>query len=322
MKILVTGGAGFIGRHLVEELVRRGECVAVLDIATLSSSLPAGIEYHQGTVLDETLVAQLIGESDRVVHLAGIAEPALYGSDPLGTMNVNLFGAINVVRQCTDLGVPIVFSSTSEVYGINPDVPWREDADRVLGPTANVRWCYSTSKAAVEHYLDASRRQLGLEYTTIRLFNTYGSGLAGRVIDTFIRQALLGEPLVVHGAGEQTRCFCHIEDVTQALARLVLADALIQKTYNVGNETETTITDLAVLIVELAGSDSSVLYKPYSTLYDGFQDVPRRKPNTSALQEDLGWAPRIDLREGLSRLIEVTARNMQADRGYLQERLC
>jgi nucleoside-diphosphate-sugar epimerase len=246
----------------------------VLDIAGPPER--SKMTHHRGSVLDDSLVKRLIPGCDIVVHLAGIAEPMRYGSDPLATMDVNLIGSINVVRRCAEYGIPVVFASTSEVYGLNPELPWREDANRVLGPVANVRWCYSSAKVAVEHYLDACRRQLGLDYTVVRLFNTYGSGLRGRVVDGFIRRALAGEPLVIHGNGQQTRCFCHIDDVAEALLRILTRPMVGAHTSNIWCDRETSILDLGRLIIELCGSRSALQTVPISDLYDGYQDVPRR----------------------------------------------
>lgn len=303
--MIVTGGAGFVGRHLVSALANHGFDISVLDITERPATLHHRIEYHQGSILDDILVKRLIRDTDMVVHLAGIAEPMRYGSDPLGTMEVNLTGAINVVRQCADRGVPVVFSSTSEVYGINPDLPWAEDADQILGPVSNVRWCYSTAKVAVEHYLDACRRQLGLNYTVVRLFNTYGNGLRGRVVDGFIRRALAEDPLIIHGDGQQTRCFCHIGDVTEALLRIISRNVPDGRTYNIGSDAEVSILELGKLIIDLCDSNSMLRLMPVSRLYDGYQDVPRRRPNISAITRDFGWTPRVGLRDGLGLMIEA-----------------
>ena len=302
MRALITGGAGFVGHHLTKVLVRQDVAVTVLDIAAPPAGLSA-CQYHQGSVLDETLIRRLIQNADVVVHLAGIAEPMRYGSDPLATMDINLTGSINVVRRSAECGVPVVFASTSEIYGINPDLPWREDANRVLGPVSNVRWCYSTAKVAVEHYLDACRRQLGLDYTVVRLFNTYGSGLRGRVVDGFIRRALNDDPLIIHGDGLQTRCFCHVDDVADALVRIVTQPRAGGHTYNIGSDTEVPIAELGRQIIQLCDSRSTVRLMPVADLYDGYQDVPRRRPDISAIRRDFGWAPSTGLRDGLERMI-------------------
>ena len=301
----MTGGAGFIGRHLAASLLRHDFQITIVDIANIPTELRKDprVRYHRGSVLDDALMADLIPDSDLVIHLAGIASPDRYGADPLETMDTNLVGALAVSRKCAEFGVRILFSSTSEVYGTNPDLPWHERADRVLGPVQNTRWCYSTSKAAAEHYLDALRRKRGLDYTIVRLFNAYGAGLDGRVVDRFISAALEHRPLTVLGDGEQTRCFCYIDDVTDALTRLVLSPAGGGKTYNIGTDVETRIIDFARLVIELTASRSTIVTAPGRSLYEGYQDVPRRRPDISAIRRDLGWAPSTDLKAGLAATI-------------------
>jgi UDP-glucose 4-epimerase len=305
LKILVTGGAGFIGSHLTRALVAQGMSVTVLDIAGRPACLPDHLEidYRAGSILDHRLTDRLIQRTDLVVHLAGIAEPLRYGSAPLQTMDVTLCGSIAVVRRCAEFAIPVLFASTSEIYGINPALPWPETADRVLGPVANMRWCYATAKAAVEHYLDACRQDLGLNHTIVRLFNAYGSGLKGRVVDGFIRQALAGEPLVIHGDGLQTRSFCYIDDVVDALLRIIARPIIGGDTYNIGADIETPIVDLARLVIELTASRSTLRMLPQSQLYPGFQQVPRRRPEIAAIRRAFGWTPTTALRAGLDKMI-------------------
>lgn len=303
LKALVTGGAGFVGSHLARRLAQLGWTVSILDIAKAPTDLAAVATVNHGSVLDAALTDRLIAEADFVIHMAGIAEPARYGEDPLETMDVNLLGTIAVARQCAQHGRPLLFASTSEIYGVNPQVPWREDADRVLGPVSNVRWCYSSAKAAAEHYLQALRRKMGLDYTVVRFFNIYGPDLHGRVVDGFIRAALAGEPIVVHGDGQQTRCFCYIDDAVEALVRIVSQPVQRGETYNIGTEIETSVAELAQTIIRLADSASPLESTPYSGLYEGFQDVTRRQPDIGAVCRDFDWAPTIRLEDGLSRAI-------------------
>ncbi|WP_395444147.1 NAD-dependent epimerase/dehydratase family protein [Caulobacter sp. UC70_42] len=305
LKALVTGGAGFIGRRLVEQMRQVGWTVTVLDVAAPPAGFDPALVYVQGSVLDDALTDRLIGEAERVIHLAGIAEPMRYGSHPLETMDVNLLGSINVAKACARHDRPLLFASTSEIYGVNPNVPWRENADRILGPVANVRWCYSSAKAAAEHYLDALRRQLGLKYAVVRLFNAYGPGLRGRVVDGFVAAALADQPLVIHGDGLQTRCFCYVDDVVEALMAIITSPMDRGGVYNVGVEEETSVLDLARKIIHLARSTSRLDVIPYDQLYDGYQDIVRRQPNTQALRDDFGWAPRTSLEDGLALMIEV-----------------
>lgn len=312
LKALVTGGAGFVGSHLARRLVQLGWTVAILDIAEPPADLAAVAAVHRGSVLDTALTDRLIAEADFVIHMAGIAEPMRYGEDPLETMDVNLLGSIAVARQCAQHGRPLLFASTSEIYGVNPQVPWREDADRVLGPVSNVRWCYSSAKAAAEHYLQALRRKMGLAYTVVRFFNIYGPGLRGRVVDGFIQAALAGAPIVVHGDGRQSRCFCYIDDAVEVLARIVSQPAQRGATYNIGSEIETSVADLARMIIRLTGSASPLEATPYSDLYEGFQDVTRRQPDIDAVRHDFDWSPITSLEDGLSRAI-AAARGQESN---------
>lgn len=301
MRVLVTGGAGFVGQHLVRWLAARDAQVRVLDTAAPPTDLPAG--YEQGSILDAGLVARLVPAADVVVHLAGVAQPLHYGHDPLGTLDVHLVGSLQLVRSCADHGVPVLFASTSEIYGVNPQVPWTEDAARVLGPVSHVRWCYATAKAAVEHYLDACRRQRGLGYTVVRLFNVYGPGLRGRVVDAFIDRAVAGQPLVVHGNGLQSRTFCYIDDAVDALGRLVQGGHFDGRTFNLGSTEPTRILDLAGLVIDLAGSASVIEHVAYSNLYEGFDDIPARQPDVARIATELGWTASTPLAAGLARMI-------------------
>jgi nucleoside-diphosphate-sugar epimerase len=312
LKALVTGGAGFVGSHLARRLVQLGWTVSILDIADAPADLVAVATVHRGSVLDTALTDRLIAEADVVIHMAGIAEPMRYGEDPLGTMDVNLLGSIAVARQCAQHGRPLLFASTSEIYGVNPQVPWREDADRVLGPVSNVRWCYSSAKAAAEHYLQALRRKLDLDYTVVRFFNIYGPGLRGRVVDGFIHAALAGEPIVVHGDGQQTRCFCYIDDAVEVLVKIASQPVHHGATYNIGSEIETSVADLARTIIRLIGSASPLNTTPYSDLYDGFQDVIRRQPDIGAVRRDFDWSPTTSVEDGLSHAI-AAARGQEPD---------
>ncbi len=307
MRVLVTGGSGFIGNHLARALARSGVDVMVLDVMDFPGPAACGapIEYRKGSVLDDAAVEPAIREAHVAVHLAGIAEPMLYGSDPLATLDVNLLGTIKVARLCAAHRVPMVFSSTSEIYGDNPALPWSEDSGRVMGPVSSVRWCYATAKAAAEHYLDACHRQLGLNYTVARLFNVYGPGLKGRVVDGFIRRALAHEPLVIHGDGSQTRCFTHVGDAVEAFMRIVARPIEGAHTYNVGDDTETSIGDLARLTIDLCHSRSAATFVPHREVYPGFEDVRRRRPDLRAIRRDLGWRPATALRDGLRMTVEA-----------------
>jgi UDP-glucose 4-epimerase len=307
MRILITGGCGFIGRHLARALLTRHCSLTLLDLAPAPIDLTArpNLRIVAGSVLDRDLVAELIPGCDLVIHLAGIASPADYGADPLATMDVNLLGTIQVARLCAEAGVRILFSSTSEIYGVNPQLPWHERSGRMLGPIQNVRWCYATSKAAAEHYLAALAQKMGLDYSIVRFFNIYGPGLSGRVVDLFIQSALDKRPLTLIGDGQQTRCFCYVDDAIDAVIRLIDAPVGGGATYNIGTDQETEIIDLARLIVALTGSSAPLVSKVDSEIYPGYEDVPRRQPDISAIRRDFGWQPTTDLTSGLRAMIAM-----------------
>lgn len=317
MRILVTGGAGFIGHHLAKRLSGAGCEVRVLDVKPpprTAADRSTGSRVTVGSILDDRLVDKLVREADTVVHLAGIAEPLRYVTQPKATMAVNLKGSLNVVDSAARYHTPILFASTSEVYGRNPSVPWAETADRILGKIQDSRWCYSSSKAAVEHYLHACRQEEGLDFVTVRLFNVYGPGLTGRVISNFTERALAGEPLEVHGDGSQVRCFVYVSDVLDALERIIRSHKFAGETYNVGNPAPVSILELARLVIELSGSPSSLRFVPYDALQPGYADIPKRIPDIGSITHALGWRPTTDLSTGLSRVIEDAGRN-QASHG-------
>jgi UDP-glucose 4-epimerase len=306
VKVLVTGGAGFIGQHLSKALLDWGHDVCVLDVAPLKVAWPRSerLQSIVGSVLDNSLVDHLVSKVNLVIHLAGIAEPLQYVLQPRTTMEINLFGSLNVVRSVILHRLPLLFASTSEIYGLNPCTPWTEDSYRVLGRVQDSRWCYSSSKAAVEHYLHACRQELGMDFLIVRLFNVYGLGLKGRVISKFIDWGLSGEPLEIHGDGNQTRCFVYVDDVIDAL-HLILDDSKFDgKTYNIGNPSPISVLDLSHMIIELTGSSSPVRFIPYKEINSGYVDIPKRIPSIESIRAAFGWTPFTDLRKGLSTIIE------------------
>lgn len=305
MKVLVTGGAGFIGRHLNKALLEQGHDVYVLDIVPLEVDWPCSehLQAIVGSVLDNSLVDHLVSKMNLVIHLAGIAEPLQYMLRPRTTIETNLLGSLNIVRSVTVHRVPLLFTSTSEIYGVNPDTPWTEDSYRVLGRVQDSRWCYSSSKAATEHYLHACRQEMGTKFVIVRLFNVYGPGLKGRVISKFIDHALSDEPLEIYGDGSQTRCFIYIDDVIDAMRRIVSASKFDGSTYNIGNPSPISILDLSHIIIELAGSSSPLRFIPYEEINPGYVDIPNRIPSIESIRATFGWSPFTDLRVGLSTII-------------------
>jgi len=311
---LVTGGAGFIGSHLVDALLARGEQVIVLDnlsTGQLSNLDDAGshssFRFVQGSVLDEQVVDELMHQCDAVVHLAAAVGVKLVVEQPLRSLTTNIRGSENVIEAAHRYRRKILLASTSEIYGKNSSGPLDEGADRILGSPAVVRWAYSTAKAVDEILANAYHRERGLPTIVARLFNTVGprqSPAYGMVIPRLVRQAVAGEPLTVFGSGHQTRCFAHVADVVDALLKLLDTPEAIGQTLNIGSSEETSIRQLAELIIESAGSPSRMELIPYDEAYGaGFEDMHRRVPNTDRLRALTGWTPRYRLRDVLDATI-------------------
>ena len=238
--LLVTGGAGFVGSHLCEQLLEQGHHVVALDAGTPDNvhhllSNP-NFEFVSGSVLDAQLVDRLVESSDLVFHLAAIADPRQYALEPLRVLDLNIKGTLTVLNSCSLRSTKVAFTSTSEVYGRNTKSPWKEDDDRVLGSTRTNRWCYSTSKAVSEHYCFAYNQEKALPFVIVRLFNVYGPRIdevgAGRVIPMFLGQFLSGEPVTVHGDGSQTRCFTYVTDTVEGMILAAFSEQTEGQVFN------------------------------------------------------------------------------------------
>jgi UDP-glucose 4-epimerase len=299
---LITGGAGFIGSHLVDSLLQAGNVVVALD--NLSTGRLRNLDaagnnpnfiFRHGSMLDELLVDELVNECDVVVHLAAAVGVKLIVEHPLRSFTTNIRGSEIVLEAAHRYRRQILLVSTSEIYGKNSAVPLPETADRVLGSPTIVRWAYSTAKAVDEILAYAYHREKGLPTTVVRLFNTVGprqTAAYGMVIPNLVRQALAGKPLTVHGDGLQTRCFCHVTDVVDALLRLLAEPAAIGEVFNVGSQEEISILELAQRIVEQTGSRSAIKLVPYRDAYaEGFEDMRRRVPDTAKIRSLTGWEP-------------------------------
>jgi UDP-glucose 4-epimerase len=312
VKVLITGGAGFLGSHLSEAFLERGDEVIALD-----KDEPAKVRHLLGhrrfrlvvdSVMNAEILDRLAARADVIYHLAGVVGVEHYLGDPHHVLDVNVNGTQNVLRAAYTHGRRVVFSSTSEVYGRNPALPWSEDADRVLGPTTIDRWCYATSKAAAEHFCLAYRR-LGLPITVLRFFNVYGPRLdridAGRVIAIFLGQLLRGEPLTVIGDGSQTRCFTWIDDAIRATVAAGVVSAAEGQVINVGTDQETSIRALAELMIRIGGRPSTIRFVPQALVYgDSYEDVPRRVPDVRRMNSILGVDATTPLADGLARTID------------------
>lgn len=312
MKILITGGAGFLGSHLTDASLARGDDVTILDIVgDLKVRHHLGnprFHYIRDTVLNTEILESLILKADLVYHLAAVVGVEHYVADPYEVLNVNINGTQAVLKLAYKYNRKVVFSSTSEVYGRNPRVPFREDDDRVLGSTRIDRWCYSTSKAAAEHFCFAYHR-LGLPVVILRYFNVYGPRLdkidVGRVITIFMGQVLRGDPVTVIGDGSQTRCFTYIDDAIRATVESGMNDRAVGEILNVGSDVETSILELAETMIRIAGSPSKIVFVPQEAVYgESYEDVPRRVPCVKRTQEILGVEAETPLEKGLRQTID------------------
>ena len=302
MRYLITGGAGFIGSHLAEALLDRGEDVHILDDLSTGAmdnvrhlKTHPGFDYTIGSASDAPIVAELIDWADVVYHLAAAVGVRLIVERPVHTIETNVHCTEVVLTQANKKRKPVFVASTSEVYGKSSNHPYREDGDMVLGPTSRDRWAYACSKALDEFLALAYWKEKQLPTVIGRLFNTVGprqTGRYGMVIPTFVRQAMSGRPLTVYGDGRQRRCFCHVADTVSALVELMARDDVYGQVFNIGSQEEVSIRDLAEQVRAVAGSDSEIVTVPYEEAYEaGFEDMERRVPDTTKLRELFGWEP-------------------------------
>ncbi len=314
MKALVTGGAGFIGSHIVEALLSRGDKVWIVDdlstgrfenIAHLEGN--PGFNYVVDTIVDERVVSDLTAKVDVVFHLAAAVGVAYIIDNPLKSLETNIRGTEIVLQAANEGKKMVVIFSTSEIYGKANSQPCREDDDRVLGSTKITRWSYSASKAIDEFLALAYHREKKLPVIIVRCFNTCGPrqiGQYGMVIPRFVKQALLDHPITIYGDGKQTRCFCDVSDVVRAVLDLVEVPSANGEVFNLGSDEETTIEELAGRIKELTASASPIEYVPYEKAYEeGFEDMRRRVPDLSKIREAIGYEPQVDLSSLLERVV-------------------
>jgi len=308
LKFLLTGGAGFVGSHLLDQLVDRGDSVIVLDdfstgrkenIANHSKN--EAVEVIEGSILDADLVDKLVGKSDRVFHLAAAVGVFNIVKYPLESLTTNIKGSENVFDACLKHNKPVLITSSSEVYGKNTSDLLSEDSDRVVGAPQKIRWSYSDAKAIDEAMAIALHQQKGLETRIVRLFNTVGPrqiGRYGMVVPRFVEAALKNEPLTIYGTGKQTRCFGHVADVVDAILKVDEAPLAIGAPINIGVNQEISILDLASLVISILESQSKISFLPYEQAYTiGFEDMERRVPDTSRLRTITGWKPTKNIEE-------------------------
>lgn len=320
MKILLTGGAGFIGSHLAAELLGRGHEVFVVDnlstgrlenLRHIQSN--TGLHLKEGNILDMQILEPLVRECDEVYHLAAAVGVRLIMEKPVETIMTNVRGAENILELCRKHSKKIFIASTSEIYGKNKNGSLSEDDDRILGSTKKQRWAYANTKTLDEFLAFAYHETYGLPVVIARLFNTVGprqTGRYGMVIPNFVRSALDGKPINVYGTGDQTRCFAHVGDVIQGLVGLMEHPEAVGNVFNVGNDEETSITEVAKRVKEMTGSSSEIRYIPYGEAYgEGFEDMERRVPNLARIKNLIGYEPKLKLDDILASVIKYFREN-------------
>ena len=324
MRFLITGGAGFIGSHLSEALLERGDEVFILDDLSTGSvenirHLKSHERYHYffDSLQNKHLLAELIDESDVVFHLAAAVGVRLIVESPVRTIETNVYGTQLVLEAASKKKKLVFTASTSEVYGKSTQVPFHEDADLVLGPTSKGRWSYAASKALDEFLALSYWKEKNHPVIVVRLFNTVGprqTGRYGMVLPNFVSQALEGAPITIFGSGQQSRCFCDVSDAVEAILRLVANPASVGEVVNIGSDEEVTIEGLAQLVKERTGSSSPIIYVPYEQAYEpGFEDMPRRVPALEKLVRLTGFRPRKSLPEIVDRVVAYFQKKREAE---------
>jgi UDP-glucose 4-epimerase len=304
VKYLITGGAGFIGSHLAESLISRGDKVVVFDnLSTGSTKNLSGvskkIKFEQGNILNKAEIDKLVAESDYVVHLAAALGVFNIVNKPLESLKTNLQGSEIVLEACDKYSKPVLIASTSEIYGKNEKEPLNEEDDRIIGHPLKSRWSYSEAKAVDESLAYFYYLENKLSVRIVRFFNTVGPrqvGHYGMVVPRFVSAALNNESLLVYGSGDQIRCFCHVADAVKGLLLVMDSDKAVGQVFNIGNNSQISIMELAKKVIEITGSKSSIEKIAYEKAYpEGFEDMQRRVPDISKIKQILGWEPEINL---------------------------
>ena len=314
MRALITGGAGFIGSHLAEALLDAGHEVDIIDNLSTGSIRNVGhlksnprFKYTIDTLTNEPLLAELIDRNDVIFHFAAAVGVKLIVEQPVHTIETNVHGTEVVLKHANKKRKKVVIASTSEVYGKSADVPFREDADLVMGATVKHRWAYACSKAIDEFLALAYYKERGLPVIIVRFFNTVGprqTGQYGMVLPSFVQQALSGNPITVFGNGTQSRSFTYVGDVVECLMKLVTEPKAVGEVFNIGNKEEVTILKLAEIVKSLTGSSSPIEFIPYDKAYEeGFEDMPRRVPDLTKVHKLIGYEPKVQLNEIITKVI-------------------
>ena len=304
--ILITGGAGFIGSHLAKRLISENFQVSIIDNLSTGSltnleGIIDSVRFVQGDILDINLLEELIVKNDVIFHMAAAVGVKNIIENPIGSLETNYTGSENLLTLSSKHNKRVFIASTSEIYGKNPNQPLREDFDRLVGAPQKLRWTYADAKALEESLAYALFLRDGLKVTTLRFFNTVGpnqTGMYGMVIPRFVKSAKSNQPLEIYGDGSQTRVFCHVQDVVDALIILQSKDETIGQVYNIGGIGEISILELANKILELTNSKSKIIYRDYSDVYPPtFEDMLRRVPDISKIKNAINWSPSRDLNQ-------------------------
>jgi UDP-glucose 4-epimerase len=332
MRYLITGGAGFIGSHLSETLLGRGDEVFILDDLSTGSvenirhlKTDARFQYFFDSIMNQHLLAELVDESDVIIHLAAAVGVRLIIDSPVRTLETNVRGTQSVLDAASKKKKVVFIASTSEVYGKSDKVPFHEDADLVLGATTKARWSYAASKALDEFLALSYWKERKQPVKIARFFNTVGprqTGRYGMVLPNFVQQALAGEPITVYGTGKQSRCFCDVRDSVESLLRLLATERSVGEVVNIGTDEEITIEGLAHVVKDRTGSDSPITFVPYDKAYEaGFEDMPRRVPSLEKLEELTGFRPATPLAEIVDRVIVHSRRSKEVSFAPVPDRL-
>ena len=313
MRVFITGGAGFIGSHLADALIARGDHVSILDNLSTGSAaniahIKDQLEIHQGDIRDQALVESLVEKSDLVLHMAAALGVSTILEKTIESVSVNFTGSEVVLNAATKFKKRIIIASTSEIYGKNPNQPLKETDDRVVGAPQKIRWTYADAKALEEAVAHSLFLTEGLKVSTVRFFNTVGprqTGRYGMVVPRFVQSALKNEPITIYGDGTQSRVFCHVLDAIDAVLKMTKDDKTIGEVYNVGGEGETTIQQLAEKIISKTNSISGLSFTPYNEAYPaGFEDMQRRVPDITKAKSSLNWKPIRNLEQIISDVAE------------------
>lgn len=332
MHYLITGGAGFVGSHLADALLEQGHHVTVLDdLSTGSMRNIAHLKGHENfsyvidTMLNAPLLAEMVDDADAVFHLAAAVGVKLIVESPVRTIETNVRCTELLLNLAAKKKKKVLLTSTSEVYGKSTDIPFHEEGDLVMGATTRGRWSYACSKAIDEFLAIAYWREKRLPTVVVRLFNTVGprqTGQYGMVIPRFVGQALANEPITVYGDGNNSRCFTHVNDVVRALVGLMESRQAVGGVFNVGNDEEISILELAKRVREMTDSSSEIVFVPYAVAYEeDFEDMPRRVPSTRKIHQTIGWSPEISLEQTLQSVIDYHWAQAKPRRSVNQRRV-